>query len=118
MKPAQLLADYPIQYHNAPEFSAELLNVGFSSAGTLACAVPIMERAAGRTAKSGCAAARYAPHSSCRRLPDQAVSCASRVWALCAVHIALASRSPRCFGGRAVRRGLGARLESGGDPTD
>jgi len=39
MKPAQLLADYPIQYHNAPQFSAEVLNVDFSSAGTLACAV-------------------------------------------------------------------------------
>ena len=39
MKPTQLLADYPIQYHNALQFSAEVLNVGFSSAGTFACAV-------------------------------------------------------------------------------
>src|SRR6267142_2126675 len=78
---------------------------------------PFMERAVGRTAKSGSAAARYAPHSSCRRWPDHAVSCASQVRALCAVHIALSSRSPHCFGGRAVRRRLGPLLEFGGDLT-
>jgi hypothetical protein len=55
MKPTRLLADYPIQYHNAPQFSAEVLNVGFSSAGTLPGAVLIMERAVGRTAKSATA---------------------------------------------------------------
>ncbi len=44
----------------------------------------------------------FMAHSSCRRWPDQAVSCASRVRALCAVHIALAHRAAlageRCVG--------------------